>query len=283
MFSDFRNFELNLHLLKVHKSKKLMRHSTEDKELHYKEYGRGEPVIILHGLFGTLDNWQTIARQLAENHAVFALDQRNHGRSPHFDRHDYHSMVEDLRHFMESHWIFNASIIGHSMGGKTAMQFALEYPDMVKKLVVVDISPKAYPGSHHEIFDALLTLELDKMENRQEADQQMKQLIEEEDIRFFLMKNLTRRKDGGYEFKINLPVLYKHYEDILAAVEGDHPFEGPSLFIRGGRSRHIQTGDEVMIQQLFPKAVIKTIEKAGHWVHADAPGELLSLLKEFLA
>lgn len=252
-------------------------------KLNYKVYGQGEPVIILHGLFGTLDNWQTLARQLAENYSVFTLDQRNHGRSPHSDAHDYHSMAEDLRHFMESHWMFGASIIGHSMGGKTAMQFALDHPDMVKKLVVVDISPKAYPGSHHDIFDALLSLELDKMETRQEADRQLARLIHEEDIRLFLMKNLTRRKEGGYELKINLPVLHKHYEDVLAAVSGDHPYEGPALFIKGGRSRHMQPGDEVLIKQLFPAAVIETIGHAGHWVHAEAPGDLLELVKNFLS
>lgn len=252
-------------------------------KLNYKEYGRGEPVIILHGLFGTLDNWQTMARQLAGDYSVFTLDQRNHGRSPHTEVHDYHSMAEDLKQFMESHWMFNASIIGHSMGGKTAMQFALEHPDMVKKLVVVDIAPKAYPGSHHDIFDAFLSLELDKIQTREEVELHLSHLIEGEDVRRFLMKNLTRRKGGGFELKINLPVLHRHYEDVLAAVHGSHPFEGPTLFIRGGRSRHIQPGDEVLIKELFPNARIETIEKAGHWVHADAPDELLELVKEFLA
>ena len=252
-------------------------------ELNYKEFGQGDPVIILHGLFGALDNWQTIARQLSDDYSVYILDQRNHGRSPHTDVHDYHSMAEDLREFMESHWMYDgAHVIGHSMGGKTAMQFALEHPDLVKKLVVVDIAPKAYPGNHYEIFDALLSMNLDKIESRTEANELLAQRIEEEDVRLFLMKNLNRRKEGGYEFKMNLPVLRKHYDDVLAAVEGEHPFEGPALFIRGGRSKHIVDGDEILIKKLFPNARIETIERAGHWVHADAPVQLLKLVQKFL-
>ncbi len=253
-------------------------------ELNYKEFGQGDPVIILHGLFGTLDNWQTIARQLSDEYSVYILDQRNHGRSPHTDVHDYHHMAEDLREFMESHWMYDgAHVIGHSMGGKTAMQFALEHPDLVKKLVVVDIAPKAYPGNHYEIFNALLSMNLNEIENRTEADELLARRIEEEDVRLFLMKNLTRRKEGGYEFKMNLPVLREHYDDVLAAVEGEHPFEGPALFIRGGRSKHVVEGDEVLIKKLFPNATIETIDRAGHWVHADAPVQLLKIIQKFLA
>ncbi len=252
-------------------------------ELNYKEYGQGEPVIILHGLFGTLDNWQTLARQFGETYTVFAIDQRNHGRSPHADEHDYPTLAADLKQFMESQWIFNASVIGHSMGGKTAMQFALDYPDMVKKLVVVDIAPKAYVGTHYEIFKALFSLDLDRIESREEADEHLAQRIKEDDVRHFLMKNLTRKKGGGFEWKINLPVLYRHYDDILAAVRGGQPFDGPALFIRGGRSKHILPGDEKGIRELFPEARIETIEKAGHWVHADAPVELSAMVREFLA
>ncbi len=252
--------------------------------LNYKSFGQGDPVIILHGLFGTLDNWQTVARQLAEHYSVYILDQRNHGRSPHTERHDYPSMAEDLRQFMESHWMYDgAYVIGHSMGGKTAMQFALEHPDLVKKLVVVDIAPKAYNGGHQEIFDALFSMDLDKIDDRSEADAMLSERIQEQDIRLFLMKNLSRKKGGGYEFKMNLPVIYQHYDDILAAVAGEHPYEGPALFIRGGRSKHVADGDKTLIKQLFPQAVIETVADAGHWVHADKPGELLRLVGEFLA
>lgn len=252
--------------------------------LNYKTFGQGDPVIILHGLFGTLDNWQTVARQLAEHYSVYILDQRNHGRSPHAETHDYPSMAEDLRQFMESHWMYDgAHVLGHSMGGKTAMQLALDHPDLVKKLVVVDISPKAYEGGHHEIFDALFSLDLDHIEDRSEADALLAERIREQDVRLFLMKNLTRKKEGGYEFKMNLPVLYRHYDDILAPVSGAHPYEGPALFIRGGRSRHMEDGDEVLIKKLFPGAVMETVAGAGHWVHAERPEELLKLVGKFLA
>ncbi len=265
-------------------------------ELNYKTFGQGDPVVILHGLFGTLDNWQTIARQLAESYSVFILDQRNHGRSPHADVHDYPTLAEDLRHFMETHWMYDgAHIIGHSMGGKTAMQFALTHPDMVKKLVVVDIAPKAYQGNHYEIFEALQAMDLDNITDRKEAEAFLSERIRELDVRQFLMKNLTRKSPtdaspplggrgvgGGFEFKMNLPILWKHYPDILTAVEGE-PFEGETLFIRGGRSKHVVLpDDEGLIKTLFPKAEVKTVEGAGHWVHAEKPEELLGLVQAFL-
>ncbi len=252
-------------------------------QLNYKEFGQGDPVIILHGLFGTLDNWQTIAKKLAEENTVYIVDQRNHGRSPHVDSHDYSSMAEDLRQFMEDNWIYNAHLIGHSMGGKTAMQFALDFPDMVDKLVVVDISPKAYPGSHHDIFEALSSLDLDTIESRKQADEHLAQSIDDKGIRLFLMKNLTSDKEGGYKFKMNLPVLYRHYDEILDSVRGDDPFEKQTLFIRGEKSKHMEDEDEDEIKKMFPSAEIETVAGAGHWVHAEAPVELLKLVKNFLA
>ena len=251
-------------------------------QLNYKEFGQGDPIIILHGLFGMLDNWQTVAKKLAENNTVYIIDQRNHGRSPHTNNHDYPGMAEDLRQFMESNWIYSAHIIGHSMGGKTAMQFALEYSDMVDKLVVVDVSPKAYPGSHHEIFDALLSLELHKVDSRKEADEHLAKTIADSGIRLFLMKNLSCDKSGGYRLKMNLPVLAKSYDEILSGIEGDHSYEGSTLFIRGGLSKHMVDGDELLIKELFPNAKIETVKNAGHWVHADAPDELLALVKRFV-
>jgi pimeloyl-ACP methyl ester carboxylesterase len=257
-------------------------------QLNYKSFGQGDPVIILHGLFGTLDNWQTIARQLAEHYSVFILDQRNHGRSPHADVHDYPSMAEDLRAFMESQWMYNAHIIGHSMGGKTAMQFALEHPDMVKKLVVVDIAPKGYPERHNHIFDALFSLDLKNLESRQQAEAFLTERIPEASERLFLMKNLSRVSpqppEGGnsFEFKMNLPVIYKHYGDILAPIESDSTFDKPTLFIRGAQSKHILLPeDEPLIKSLFPDAAFATVENAGHWVHADQPAILTDLLLNF--
>lgn len=250
--------------------------------LNYKEYGQGDPIIILHGLFGTLDNWQTIARQLSKNYSVFLIDQRNHGRSPHMDAIDYPLMAEDLQAFMLELGMYQAHIIGHSMGGKTAMQFALEYPDMVDKLVIVDITPKKYVGGHQVIFDALFSLDLNKLENRKEADAILSERIDEFGVRQFLLKNLTREKEGNYKWKMNLPVIHKHYEDILAAIESDYPFEKSTLFIKGGQSNYITEVDMPLIQTLFPEAKLETVEDAGHWVHAQKPKELLELVNRFL-
>lgn len=162
------------------------------------------------------------------------------------------------------------------------MQFALTHPDLVKKLVVVDIAPKAYQGNHFEIFEALQAIDLDNVADRKEAEVLLAERIHAEDVRLFLMKNLTRKAEGGFEFKMNLPVLWKHYPDILAAVDGE-PFEGEALFIRGGHSKHVVLPeDEGMIKNLFPNAEINTVEGAGHWVHAERPGELLGMVKGFL-
>lgn len=251
-------------------------------DLNYKSFGEGYPIIILHGLFGTLDNWQTIAKKLATTNLVYIIDQRNHGRSPHDEEFNYSVMAEDLQAFMESQWIYEAHIIGHSMGGKTAMQFALNYPDMVNKLVVVDIAPKNYEGGHQAIFDALFSLNLTKIENRKEADKQLEAKIEDFGVRQFLLKNLTRSKSGDYEWKMNLPVIHQNYAAILSTIESEDTFDNPTLFIRGGQSDYILDKDLESILNLFPMAQLETVAKAGHWVHASEPIVLLDLVKVFL-
>lgn len=251
-------------------------------DLNYKSFGQGDPIVILHGLFGTLDNWQTIAKALAETHTVYIVDQRNHGRSPHFSTMSYALMAEDLKEFMESHWIFKAHIIGHSMGGKTAMQFAADHPEMVDKLVIVDIGPQAYPGGHQEIFDALFALDLKKLDSRKEAAALLKPKIPDAGVRQFLLKNLTRDKSNGYRWKMNLPVIYENYNDILRAIEPDVHFERKTLFIRGGKSNYIRDQDIPVIKSKYPSAKVTTIEKAGHWVHAEAPEAFLQAVQAFL-
>lgn len=251
--------------------------------LNYKVFGEGPPIIILHGLFGTLDNWQTIAKKLAKNYTVFIVDQRNHGRSPHMDTHTYDDMSEDLLSFMESQWIYKAHIIGHSMGGKTAMNFALNNPSYVDKLIVVDISPKTYIGNHGTIFDTLLALDLEKVQNRKEADAIFQKTIPEFGVRQFLLKNLTRDKEKGYIWKMNLPILLEYYPQILAKGVPDEIFEDKTLFIRGKRSSYIQDDEWHLVTSHFPNAQLKTIADAGHWVHAEAPVEFYNVLEDFLA
>lgn len=252
-------------------------------KLNYKKLGQGEPLIILHGLFGTLDNWQTLGRKLAERYTVFLLDQRNHGRSAHLPVHDYPSMAEDLHAFMEQHDLYQAHILGHSMGGKTAMEFALQYPDMVDKLIIVDIAPKQYEGGHEDIFKALLAVDLNALRDRQEAEAVLRQFISEEGVLQFLLKNLSRHKDGHFEWKMNLQVLHQHYDDILAPPVARSYFIGETLFIRGGKSRYILDSDMHLIHTYFPNARLATIPNAGHWVHAEAPEELLEEVQQFLA
>ena len=250
--------------------------------LNYKSFGQGFPVIILHGLFGMLDNWQRIAKQLATNYTVYIIDQRNHGRSPHLSEMNYEVMAADLQGFMEANWMYEAHIIGHSMGGKTAMQFALSYPDLVEKLVVIDIAPKLYPPGHQAIFDALLSLELSKVESRKAAAAHLQTTIKDSSTQQFLLKNLLRTKEGNFEWKMNLPTIYKHYDRIRANVHGEEAvFDHPTLFIKGGQSDYIQAEDTSTIKTYFPEATIATIPEAGHWVHAAAPVEMLELLTDF--
>ena len=252
-------------------------------ELYYREFGQGSPLIILHGLFGFSDNWQTIAKGLSGQHLVVTPDLRNHGRSPHLPGHSYPEMAEDLKAFMEAHWMFSAALVGHSMGGKVAMQLALSHPDMVERLVVVDIAPDRAEDNHSSIFSALLGMDLSKMSTRQEAETYLAERIPDTGTRQFLLKNITRESDGKFTWKMNLPVLWEHFNDILAPVQATEPFDKPTLFIRGSRSGYIRDGDFPLIKTLFPQAEIATVEGAGHWVHADKPAELLALLRDFLS
>jgi len=250
--------------------------------LNFKAFGQGDPIIILHGLFGTLDNWQTIGKKLAEHYMVYLVDQRNHGRSPHHPDFNYALMAEDLRTFMESQWIYKAHLIGHSMGGKTVMQFAMDFPDMIDQLIVVDIAPKTYAGGHQAIFNALNQLDLGSLEHRKEADKALSKNIKDYGVRQFLLKNLTREKAGGYRWKMNLPVIQQHYQAILDTIPLNEAFEEKSLFIRGSQSNYIMDEDWPTVLSYFPNAHLATVEGSGHWVHAEAPGELLKLVSDFL-
>lgn len=250
-------------------------------ELFSREFGQGSPVVILHGLFGFSDNWQTIAKALADHHLVITPDLRNHGRSPHVPTHTYPEMADDLQVFLEQHWVFKTALVGHSMGGKVAMQFALHHPDMVERLVAVDIAPGPAEDNHGHIFQALLGLDLSRIATRQEAEAWLEPRVPDFGTRQFLLKNITRNADGTFAWKMNLPVLWEAYPDILAGVQGE-PFDKPTLFIRGSRSNYVQDEDFPLIRHLFPQAHVVTIEGAGHWVHADKPAELLAVLREFL-
>ncbi len=251
-------------------------------QLHFKESGRGGAIILLHGLLGSSDNWHPIAITLAESFHVFALDQRNHGQSPPNDEMNYALMAGDVDEFMSMHGLKTAVVIGHSMGGKTAMQFALRFPERVEKLVVADMAPRAYSPAFTKILAAQLALDLSSFTTRQQIENALAPEIPDLVLRRFLLKNLGRNPGGGFYWKINLRGLAENELNLCAPVSGPAPLAKPVRFIRGGRSNYINPADESLIRELFPQAEIQTIASAGHWVHADKPDEFLRLVLDFL-
>jgi esterase len=251
-------------------------------KLNYKTFGNGEPLIILHGLLGSLDNWQTIAKKLSEEYTVFIVDQRNHGRSPHSDDFSYDLLAADLLEFMYEHHIFNAHVLGHSMGGKVAMKFAVEHSDMVNKLIVADIAPVEYPAGHDIIFESLMAVDLKSVESRQEVEAILEQKIKDFGVRQFLMKGLTRNENNGFTWKFNLKALWNHYNEILKTFDTRQTFEKPALFIKGGKSRYVTDEYIPVINRCFPKNSIFTIEDAGHWLHAEQPEIFTKATLDFL-
>lgn len=253
--------------------------------LNHRIIGQGEPIIILHGLFGTMDNWVSHANALAEDYMVCLLDQRNHGKSPHVEGLSYPILAEDLRQFMEDNWIYSAHIIGHSMGGKVAMQFALQHPEMVKKLIIVDIAPEQYEGGHEDIFKALFSVDLAKVKTRKEVEIDLTFKIRDTATRQFLLKNLSiNTETQKYEWKMNLPEIAKNYERILANIsyqKGDM-FRGDTLFIRGELSKYVQPHRFRLFKEWFPNAELATVQGAAHWVHAEQPEAFLTTVKTFL-
>jgi esterase len=249
--------------------------------LHFQEYGSGHPLIILHGLFGSLDNWHTLSKTLGGSFRVFAVDQRNHGRSPHSDIFTYEALAEDLREFLDEHELKSAHVLGHSLGGKAAMQFALTFADRVDKLIVVDIAPRAYPPVHDEIFDAMLPLDLKTCSSRQQVDEAMARKITHAATRQFLMKNLSRDESGGFRWQVNLQAIKKNYDEVARAIDSEQTFTKPTLFIRGTRSGYVRDSDLPGIRELFPQSEIADLD-TGHWVHAEAPQEFSRLVLEFL-
>jgi pimeloyl-ACP methyl ester carboxylesterase len=251
-------------------------------QLHFKEYGQGRPVVLLHGLFGSSDNWHLIATRLAETFQVFALDHRNHGQSPHSAEMDYPVMAADVDRFFSARGVDSARVVGHSMGGKTAMQLALHFPARVEKLVVADMAPRAYAPAHDQIFAALLALDLPKFQNRTQIEAALAPDIPNVVLRRFLLKNLGHDAAGAFFWKINLRDIAHNYWRLREPVAGEAPFTKPALFIRGGKSKYLQPADEPLIREWFPAATIQTIPEAGHWVHADQPQEFLRLVLDFL-
>ena len=250
--------------------------------LNYKTQGQGTPLIILHGLFGTLDNWKSIANHLSSYFQVYILDQRNHGKSPHVSNMDLSSMAKDIAEFMDQLTLPKAHIMGHSMGGKVAMQFAFDYPERLNKLIILDIAPRAYQPGHLEILEALRDLPINTLTNRKEAEEKLLEKIKSADTVLFLLKNLSRNKLGGFEWKMNLPIISRDYMKLIDKIHAQLPHTGPVLFLKGHLSNYIQAEDISGIKALFPDTQIETIQNAGHWLHAENPSELLHHILHFL-
>ncbi len=250
-------------------------------KLAFNQMGSGDPIIILHGLFGSSDNWQTLGKKIAEKYAVYLIDQRNHGHSPHSDDFNYDLLAEDLNEFMKGEGLERAIIVGHSMGGKTAMRFAQKYPEKVDKLVVADMGIKQYEPHHQKILEALHALDLKSLESRKDADDQMAHYISDFGTRQFLLKNLFRKGKDSFAWRINFPVLEDKMGEILAPLP-EVLVDIRALFIRGKKSDYIPEADFDAIRALFPKAQFVGLP-AGHWVHAEDPEGFYDALMEFTA
>lgn len=249
--------------------------------LFYREYGQGQPIIILHGLMGSSDNWLPQAKLLSGHFHVFVVDQRNHGLSPHSEEFDYKALAGDIGDFIEQHHLEHVILLGHSMGGKAAMNYALANPDRVKKLIVVDIAPKAYEVRHDHIVEGLKAVPIDTVQSRTEADNALASHISNGAVRQFLLKNLMRKPEGGFGWRINLSVIDRNLEMIGGGLIEKGTFDKPTLFIRGSKSDYILDEDQVQIKSIFPKATMVSMD-TGHWVQAEMPNEFVEVVLNFL-
>lgn len=254
-------------------------------ELFYREYGEGQPIIILHGLLGISDNWVGIARKLAkESFRVLIPDQRNHGQSPKSPVFNYYALTDDIAEFIEAKSLVRPFIIGHSMGGKVAMRYTLENPDSVGRLVIVDTSLRTYIRFtyHLKLIEAMLSIDTGLLHSRKEVETALSQRISEVRMVQFLMKNLYWREKDLLAWRPNLQVISDHIEDMYGGIFYSTRYEKPALFIRGGKSDYVLEEDYAAIYLSFPEAIIKTVENGTHWVQADEPVEFYQMLLEFL-
>lgn len=251
------------------------------QELYFRELGEGKPLIILHGLFGSSDNWLTLGRKFAEDYKVYILDQRNHGQSFHDNDFSYEAMASDLKQFIDSKGIEDPHVLGHSMGGKTAMTFATTNPDSIDKLIVADIGPQSYPVHHTSILKGLFSIDLQSIKSRKEADEQLTQYISEMGIRQFLLKNLTR-SGSDFAWRINLPVIAQSIEQIGKGLNQNTSYTNPALFVRGEKSDYVKDSDFNLIHSTFTNCKLETVLGAGHWLHAEKPQEFYDIVMNYL-
>lgn len=259
-------------------------------DLFYRKEGNGPVVVVVHGLYGSSDNWLNMGKRLAEKHTVYLVDLRNHGNSGFAPSHTYNDMKDDLAFFFEKHKIISATILGHSMGGKTAMWFAADFPEKVEKLVIADIAPKDYMQLnessqyhlHRNILMAMRELDFNRVDNRNDIDDILSEKIDDARIRSFLLKSVKKdKKTKSYAWRLNVDVLYDHLDEIVSGVNQQW-FDDrlpitryPVIFIRGLKSHYIQDEDIPLIKEIYPHASIVDIPGAGHWLHAEKPREFI--------
>ncbi len=251
--------------------------------LHSQIIGEGRPLFILHGFLGMSDNWKTLGLQYAQQgFQVHLIDQRNHGHSFHSPEFSYPLMVSDLITYAQAHQIASFDLMGHSMGGKTAMLFATEHPTMTHSLIVADIAPKYYPQHHEAFLQGLASLDFDKLKSRSEAEAALAHYVSDVGIRQFLLKNLYWETRDRLGLHLNLSALIENESEIGAELPRSNVYEGATLFLKGKYSEYVMPEDEVLIHTHFPHAKIDTISKAAHWLHAQNPKEYFEKTIHFL-
>jgi esterase len=247
-------------------------------QLHYQTLGQGQPLVLLHGLFGSADNWGSVAKHFAQHYQVISVDLRNHGRSPHSDSQTYAEMADDLLQLCDTLGLSQIYLLGHSLGGKVAMQFATQYPKKVSKLIVVDMAMRAYRDRYTQLMDHMLAVNLSQMASRNDVDRALADTIPNVRVRQFLLTNLINN-EGQLQWRINLPALKANYATLIAAVNVH--FDQPSLFIRGERSDYVNDRDITELQQHFSQAQVVTLP-TDHWVHAEQPQLFIQSVEAFL-
>ncbi len=253
-------------------------------KLFYRKFGEGQPFLILHGLFGQSDNWNTLAKQISEQgYEVYAVDQRNHGLSPHSTIWNYESMSDDIAELIADLQLKNSILLGHSMGGKTAMQFALTHSALLDKLIVADMAPRYYAPHHQAVLQGLLAVDFKIVKTRKEAEHILSQHIDDNGTRQFLLKNIYWKKDDEMDWRFNLDVISKQIENVGEGIDTASSCDIPSLFIRGEKSDYILDSDVKEIKEIFPRSYMETILDSGHWIHAEQPKLFLKCIMDFIS
>ncbi|PHQ56162.1 MAG: alpha/beta hydrolase [Lutibacter sp.] len=251
--------------------------------LHSIILGKGQPLLILHGYFGMSDNWKSLGVQFAENFEVHLIDQRNHGRSFHTDEFDYELLVEDLYNYIQQSKLEKVILLGHSMGGKVVMQFAVTYPELVHKLIVVDISPKYYKPHHEYILAGLNAVNFELHTTRKKVEEVLKIDIKEQGVLQFLLKNVYWKSKGKLAFRFNLQSLTENNSEVGEGLPSFTHFDGETLFLSGENSKYITSGDIPLITAHFVNSQIVTVKNAGHWLHAENPIQFFDEVVRFIA